>query len=198
VVKERTEKAPPAKDAASKAAGGQKKAENAGTAKPEVLPWANAPKAAPVETKNAATSPCTGLVEDGCREQKKKCAWIADMKYEDGTLVPGRCADRPQGPVKKAQAPAAAAKPKPKPEATPAAAGPADAAKAETPSAAPAAPSAAAAPAGAAKSQTPSAAPGAPPAAASSSTPVTITVNPPKPASDPAAQEGIPVPATNQ
>jgi hypothetical protein len=173
---------PPAAAKAAKAPAKDAKAK-AGTAapgQPEVLPWANAPKAAPGAVgapatgaeKTAAASPCNGLLEDGCRGQKKACAWIADMKTEDGTLVPGRCASRPQAPVKKAQA----AKPKPKPPA----AAPAEAAAPASTGAAPPAPDAAAAPAAAPKS------------------PVIITVNPPKapaPAEDPAAAEGIPTPA---
>lgn len=173
---------PGAKDAKAGAAA-------AGPKQPEVLPWTNAPKVVPGAAgappvgadKTAAVSPCTGLIEAGCRDEKKKCAWVAEMKTEDGTVVPGRCAARTTAPVKKAQA-APAAKPKPKPAAdaaakavtapSPAVADPSPPPTAEAPPAAPAA-----------KPGTPGA-------------PVIITVNPPKAENDPAAAEGIPRPAT--
>jgi len=170
--------AAPAKAKDAKAKDQKLKADTAAAGKPEVLPWADKPltPAPPVDpSKAAAASPCDSQQEAGCREQKKKCAWVAEMKHTDGSVVPGRCAPRATAPVKKAQAPAAAKpKPKPKPPAEPAAAV--------------APPSAEAAPAE----------PSAKPAPAS---PVTITVNPPSGATPPAApadsaaEEGIPAPA---
>jgi hypothetical protein len=176
--------ASPAATPAAKTKDPKAKTDTAAAGKPEVLPWEGKPLAPPAapDPKAAAASPCNGLFEAGCREQKKACAWIGEMKQVDGSVVPGRCAPR----VKKAQAPAAAKpKPKPKPAADPAA-DPAAAAATGEPSAPAAPPAADAAPA----------APAAKPAPAS---PVTITVNPPATtpaaAADPAAEEGIPAPA---
>jgi hypothetical protein len=168
----------PATTPAAKTKDPKAKTDTAAAGKPEVLPWEGKPLAPPAapDPKAAAASPCNGLFEAGCREQKKACAWIGELKQVDGSVVPGRCAPR----VKKAQAPAAAKpKPKPKPAADPAAA--------------------AAAPTVDGGSASATAAPATEPAAAPAS-PVTITVNPPAnppsaASADPAAEEGIPVPA---
>jgi hypothetical protein len=87
--------------------------------KTEILPWANAPLVAPgavADPANAVTaataSQCAGLFEAPCREVAT-CAWVGDIKHEDGTTFPAHCAGRGTAPPKKA----AVAKPKPKPTA---------------------------------------------------------------------------------
>lgn len=85
----------------------------------EVLPWANAPKTpapAPVggdsAALDAAAAQCSSLFEAACRDLKT-CAWVADVKLEDGTLVPARCVARPPAPPKTAKKkPQQPAKPK--------------------------------------------------------------------------------------
>lgn len=70
----------------------------------EVLPWAtSSPVAATAETPDdpamqSAIAQCTGQFEAGCRDLKT-CAWVADVRLQDGTLVPARCvALRPAPP----------------------------------------------------------------------------------------------------
>ncbi|WP_210186218.1 hypothetical protein [Hyphomicrobium sp. CS1GBMeth3] len=74
----------------------------------EVLPWANkplTPVAALPESDfaavEAAAAQCSGLFEAACRDLKT-CAWVADVTFNDGTLVPARCAARSPVPPKKA------------------------------------------------------------------------------------------------
>lgn len=104
-------------------------------AKTEVLPWANAPKVPvstdpagnPADAVAAATmAQCAGLFEAMCRETAT-CAWIADIKQEDGSTIQSHCVGRGTAPPKKGAT--AKAKPKPKPEAAAVAAAPATAAK---------------------------------------------------------------------
>jgi hypothetical protein len=113
--------------AAAPAAPAAKKEKAAKAAKTEVLPWANTPivPAVPGATPDpanaaaaATAAQCAGLFEAQCREVAT-CAWVADIKHEDGTSVAARCAGRGAAPPKKA---ASKPKPKPKPEATTAAA----------------------------------------------------------------------------
>jgi hypothetical protein len=104
-------------------------------AKTEVLPWANAPKVPvstdpagnPADAVAAATmAQCAGLFEAVCRETAT-CAWVADIKQEDGSTIASHCVGRGTAPPKKGAT--AKAKPKPKPEAAAVAAAPATAAK---------------------------------------------------------------------
>jgi hypothetical protein len=72
--------------------------------KTETLPWAKAgakPSGAAPPTTTAALSPCLSMTETACREAKKECAWIADVKLEDGNVVPARCVGRMPAPPKK-------------------------------------------------------------------------------------------------
>ena len=96
-------------------------------AKTEVLPWANAPIVPatpdPANAVAAATAAqCAGLFEAPCREVAT-CAWVGDIKHEDGTTFAAHCAGRGTAPPKKAAS--AKPKPKPKPETATAAAPPA-------------------------------------------------------------------------
>ena len=118
------------------AAPAAKKEKTAKAGKTEVLPWANAPivPAAPGAAPDpanavaaATATQCAGLFEAPCRDVAT-CAWVGDIKREDGKTFPAHCAGRGTAPPKKA----ATAKPKPKPEAT-AAAAPAQAATASAP-----------------------------------------------------------------
>lgn len=61
----------------------------------EVLPWANQPltPVASLPEAESAAQQCSGLFEAACRDLKT-CAWVADVKLSDGTLVPARCAAR--------------------------------------------------------------------------------------------------------
>jgi hypothetical protein len=139
IVKDKTTKDSAAKNAQPKP--------DASAGKTETLPWAVTPKTAPGETAKsktdaktvseksgavpkvgdtkppaiaAAISPCLNLFEAACRETPE-CAWLGEIKLEDGDMVAAHCVGRASTPTKKkAQAPQAsapAAKPKPKPEA---------------------------------------------------------------------------------
>lgn len=105
-----------------------KKEKAAKPTKTEALPWANAPKV-PVDPEASAaaaatTAQCAGLFEAMCRETAT-CAWVADIKQEDGATTAAHCVGRATAPPKKT----ASAKSKPKPEATAAATAPGTAAK---------------------------------------------------------------------
>jgi hypothetical protein len=89
----------------AKPAGAAEKSVAAGKA--ETLPWAKAgadkaaAKPSGTTTTTAALSPCLSMTETACREAKKECAWIADVKLDDGNVVPARCLGRMPAPPKK-------------------------------------------------------------------------------------------------
>jgi hypothetical protein len=116
---------PVTKAPAAPAAKKDKTAKAAG--KTEVLPWANAPlvPATPGATPDpanavaaATAAQCASLFEAQCRDTAT-CAWVADIKHEDGTSMAAHCAGRGTAPPKKAAS--TKPKPKPKPDATAAA-----------------------------------------------------------------------------
>ncbi len=91
----------PSADPAAPAGAAEK---NAAAGKTETLPWAKAgakPSGTAPPTTTAALSPCLSMTETACREAKKECAWIADVKLEDGNVVPARCVGRMPAPPKK-------------------------------------------------------------------------------------------------
>ncbi len=103
--------APSAAPGSAAEKGAVKKSEKteAAAGKAETLPWAKAgadksaakPSGAPSPTTTAALSACLSMGETACRDAKKECAWIADVKLDDGNVVPARCVGRMPAPPKK-------------------------------------------------------------------------------------------------
>lgn len=120
---------------------------DAAAGKTETLPWANKAVTAPSGTTTALGTQCLNINEAACRDLKKECAWVADVKQGDGSVLAAHCVGRRPPPPPKTTASVT----KPKTE------------KAEKKAVAPAATTPAAAPAaGAAKPVAPPADPGIP------------------------------------